>query len=122
MNFVLSDSRRGYLGQDLDFGVRHRSKRLLVGWHNIEMFEVPPVMGGLVYAAVPAFWNHFKSARCFLVGTSICFSYFLGLLSGGKTLLTSTVRSLAMLGLVVLRVGEVFRTVCFDVVAWYGAR
>lgn len=44
--------------------VRQRSKSLLVDWHIIELFVIPPERCGIVYAATPAFWLVFPFASC----------------------------------------------------------
>lgn len=43
-------------GHNLDSGVLLRSDWMLIRWHNIKRFVVPPARQKLVYATKPAFW------------------------------------------------------------------
>lgn len=65
---------------------------------------VLPARRELVYAAAPAFWYDFETSSRFLVATSLCFTYFLGLLTRDNKSLTCRVCHLDMLMFVILMV------------------
>lgn len=53
---------------------------MLVNWHNIELFSVPPARDGLVYAATPVFWHDLESLNLLVLATLLCYSVFLGVI------------------------------------------
>lgn len=58
-------------GHNLDLEVRRESKGLIVGWHNIKLFAVPPSRHELVYAATPAFWHDLEISCWFFAATPL---------------------------------------------------
>lgn len=56
--------------------MRQRLNDLVFGWHNIDLFAVPPARRGLLNAVTPSFWHNLKRPRRSLVAVPLCFSYF----------------------------------------------
>lgn len=107
--------------RDLNLKVRQRSKNLLVGWYDIDLFAVSPARPGLVYAPMLTSWHDLKSSRRLLVATPLCFSYFLELLARDYSSLTGCVRRLAILELTTLTMGAFFGTAHFGAVLRYAS-
>lgn len=76
VQFILPDSRGGAMGLNLDLEVRQCSKGLVVGRHNIELFAVPLLSYGLVYAATPIFGMIWKAPVGFLWQRRFFFLFF----------------------------------------------
>lgn len=71
------------LGLDLDLEVRQGSKDLLVIWHNIEVFAVPPARRRLVYATKLAVGMTWRVLVGF-VAIALCSPHFLFLATGQR--------------------------------------
>lgn len=97
--------------RDMELEVGQKSKALHVGWHDIELFAVPPAEQALMYALTPAFWSHLESPGWLLVATPLCHFYFSGLLARHGTSLTGRVSCHEMVKFLALSIGELFRTV-----------
>lgn len=109
-------------GLELVLDLWQQSKGLLIGWHNIELFSVPPTRLEIVYAARLSFWNDFESLCWFLVLMALCLSYFVGLLDTTNTSMKRRVCRLTMLAFVRLISGAFFRNNCYGVVLRYSTR
>lgn len=101
--------------RDLHLEARQRSKGLIVGWRNIELFAVSPARRVLVFAVAPAFWYALNRPPLVSCGYDAVSFVFLGLLARDDTSLTSRVRCLEILECTVLTIGAINLTVCFDV-------
>lgn len=98
-------------------------KRLLASWHNIEQFAVSAAMHERFSVETPAFWRDLGILCCLIFPMHFCLSYFSGILTKSKTLVTSRESSLAFLESVDVAINAFFRTGSYGVVSrWAGAR
>lgn len=118
-NFVYLIGRVDTQGRDLGLELRHRSKGLLFGRHNIKIFAVPSERRGLGYAAKLSFMHDLEGLRWFLVATLLWCFYFLRLRVTNISSLTSRCGCLAMFEFVVRTIDAFIHTVYYGRVPRY---
>lgn len=56
--------------------LRSRSRpNMIVGWHNVEIFNIPPSCVGELYVKVPSWWDEFEPSRALAIPTPTSFAY-----------------------------------------------
>lgn len=73
-------SNHEYWASDTDFDTRLRQRvagklALFVGWHNVEVYSIPPLRCGEVDVTVPDWWPRYKSSGLPYVPTPPVFAY-----------------------------------------------